>query len=63
MRLMTPTPIFLRRVAVHRVSIVDRSSPLWRTDVDLDSWWGFNAKLSLWSFRVLAEKVILGDCA
>ena len=44
---------------VHRVSIVDRSSPLWRTDVDLDSWWGFNAKLSLWSFRVLAEKVIL----
>ena len=44
---------------VHRVSIVDRSTPLWRTDVDLDSWWGFNAKLSFWTFRVLADKDIL----
>ena len=48
----------LRRV--RRVSIASRSDAFWGMDVDLDSLWGFAAKVSFWTFRLLAEKEILG---
>ncbi len=35
------------------------SDPVGGTDVDRDSWLGFNGKLSFWTFRLLAEKEIL----
>ncbi|MGH7961561.1 MAG: DUF1329 domain-containing protein, partial [Candidatus Binatia bacterium] len=44
----------LRRV--RRVSVANRSDAFWGTDVDMDSIWGFNAKVSYWDFRLLAEK-------
>jgi hypothetical protein len=47
----------LRRV--RRVSVANRSDAFWGTDIDLDSTWGFAAKVSYWSFRLLAEKEIL----
>lgn len=47
----------LRRV--RRISVANRSDAFWGTDMDLDSLWGFNAKVSYWSFRLLAEKEIL----
>lgn len=47
----------LRRV--RRVSVANRSDAFWGTDVDMDSIWGFNAKVSYWNFRLLAEKQIL----
>jgi len=48
----------LRRV--RRVGIANRSDAFWGTDMDLDSFWGFAAKVSFWTFRLLAEKEILG---
>ena len=47
----------LRRV--RRLGIANRGEPVWGTDVDVDSFWGFAAKLSYWTFRVMAEKDIL----
>ena len=47
----------LRRV--RRLGIANRSDSVWGTDFDVDSYWGFNAKLGYWTFRVLAEKEIL----
>jgi Protein of unknown function (DUF1329) len=44
---------------VNRVSLPSRSDAMWGTDIDLDSYWGFNAKITYWQFRVLAEKTIL----
>ena len=32
---------------------------MWGTDFDVDSYWGFNAKISYWTFRLLAQKEIL----
>jgi uncharacterized protein DUF1329 len=49
----------LRRV--RRIGVEDRGDALWGADVDLDSLWGFNAKVSLWQFRLLAEKEILAS--
>jgi hypothetical protein len=48
----------LRRV--RRISVSNRSDAFWGSDFDLDSLWGFNAKVSYWTFRLLAEKEILG---
>lgn len=48
----------LRRV--RRISVANRSDAFWGTDMDLDSLWGFNAKVSYWTYRLLAEKEILG---
>ncbi len=45
---------------VRRISVADRSASIWGSDYDLDSFYGFNAKIGAWSFRVLAEKDILG---
>ena len=47
----------LRRV--RRIGIANRGEAVWGTDVDVDSFWGFAAKLSYWSFRVITEKDIL----
>jgi hypothetical protein len=47
----------LRRV--RRISAANRSDAFWGFDGDLDSLWGFNSKVSYWSFRLLAEKEIL----
>jgi hypothetical protein len=47
----------LRRV--RRISVANRSDAFWGTDMDLDSLWGMNAKISYWSMRLLAEKEIL----
>ena len=44
---------------VNRVSLTSRSDSMWGTDIDLDSYWGFNAKITYWQFRLLAEKTIL----
>ena len=45
---------------VRRISVADRSASIWGSDYDLDSFYGFNAKIGTWNFRVLAEKEILG---
>jgi len=47
----------LRRV--RRISVANRSDAFWGSDFDIDSIWGFNAKVSYWTFRLLAEKEIL----
>ena len=47
----------LRRV--RRISAANRSDAFWGTDGDIDSIGGFNAKVSYWTFRLLAEKEIL----
>ncbi|MGH7961286.1 MAG: DUF1329 domain-containing protein [Candidatus Binatia bacterium] len=47
----------LRRV--RRLSVANRSDAFWGTDMDLDSLWGFNAKVPYWTFRLLADKEIL----
>ena len=47
----------LRRV--RRISVSNRSDAFWGTDYDLDALWGFNSKVSFWTFRLLAEKEIL----
>lgn len=47
----------LRRV--RRISVANRSDAFWGADMDLDSLWGFNSKVSYWTFRLLAEKEIL----
>jgi len=44
---------------VMRLGIANRGDSVWGTDFDVDSYWGFNAKLGYWTFRVLAEKEIL----
>lgn len=47
----------LRRV--RRLSMSNRSDAFWGTDIDIDSVWGFNAKIGFWTFRLLAEKEML----
>ena len=44
---------------VRRISVASRGDPIWGTDFDVDSYWGFNAKIGYWTFRLLAEKEIL----
>ncbi len=53
---------FPERRQVRRSSMADRGGPLagvLGTDYNIDSFWGFDSKMSYWSFRVLAEKDIL----
>ena len=45
---------------VRRISFSDRSAALGGADFDVDSLYGFNGSIAHWSFRVLAEKEILG---
>lgn len=47
----------LRRV--RRLSMANRSDAFWGTDFDIDSIWGFNAKIPFWTFRLLAQKDML----
>jgi hypothetical protein len=47
----------LRRV--RRISVSNRSDAFWGSDYDLDSLWGFNSKVSYWTFRLLGEKEVL----
>ncbi len=47
----------LRRV--RRISVANRSDAFWGSDYDLDSLWGFNSKVSYWTFRLLGEKEVL----
>lgn len=47
------------RRRVTRITEADRSGPLWGTDVDMDSFYGFNGKIGHWTFRVLAQKDVL----
>lgn len=47
----------LRRV--RRISVSNRSDAFWGMDYDMDALWGFNSKVSFWTFRLLAEKEIL----
>ena len=47
----------LRRV--RRLSMANRSDSFWGTDIDIDSVWGFNAKIAFWTFRLLADKQML----
>jgi hypothetical protein len=47
------------RRRVTRISEANRSDSLWGTDFDIDSYYGFNGKISYWAFRILAEKEVL----
>jgi hypothetical protein len=47
----------LRRV--RRLSMANRSDAFWGTDMDIDSIWGFNAKLPFWTFKILGQKDML----
>lgn len=54
------TYLYLPRLRrVRRMGVANRGDAVWGTDFDVDSYWGFNAKLSYWTFRILAEKEIL----
>lgn len=45
---------------VRRISFSDRSAALGGSDFDVDSMYGFNGSIPHWTFRLLAEKEILG---
>ena len=38
---------------VRRISVANRSDAFWGTDVDIDSIWTWNSKLSFWTFKYL----------
>jgi len=38
---------------VRRLSMADRSDAFWGTDIDIDSIWTWNSKLSFWTFKYL----------
>jgi hypothetical protein len=44
---------------VRRLSMANRSDAFWGTDIDIDSVWVWNSKLSFWTFKLLAEKRVL----
>ena len=44
---------------VRRLSMANRSDAFWGTDIDIDSVWVWNSKLSFWTFKYLGEKKIL----
>ena len=50
---------FPRIRRVKRMGVANRGDAVWGTDFDVDSYWGFNAKIGYWTFRLLAEKEIL----
>jgi hypothetical protein len=45
---------------VRRISFANRSDALGGSDFDVDSMYGFNGSIAHWTFRILAEKEILG---
>lgn len=44
---------------VRRLSMANRSDAFWGTDIDIDSMWSFNSKLSYWTFKFLGERKLL----
>jgi len=44
---------------VRRLSMANRSDAFWGTDIDIDSIWTWNSKLSFWTFKFLGEKKLL----
>ena len=38
---------------VRRISMANRSDAFWGTDIDIDSIWTWNSKLSFWTFKYL----------
>ena len=44
---------------VRRLSMGHRSHSLWGTDMDVDSIWTWNSKLSFWTFKLLGERKLL----
>jgi hypothetical protein len=44
---------------VRRLSMANRSDAFWGTDLDIDSIWTFNSKLSFWTFKYLGERKLL----
>ena len=56
-----PDDVYYYSAAVRRVfrnSQASRGGTM-KGGVDFDSWWGFNGKPNVWTFRVLADKEIL----
>ena len=41
---------------VRRLSMANRSDAFWGTDIDIDSIWTWNSKLSFWTFKYLGTK-------
>jgi hypothetical protein len=44
---------------VRRLSMANRSDAFWGTDIDIDSIWTWNSKLSFWTFKLLGDKKLL----
>jgi len=44
---------------VRRMNVAQRSDAIFGSDIDVDSFWGFNAKLSAMRFRLLGEQTVL----
>jgi hypothetical protein len=44
---------------IRRISMSSRSDTLFGTDMDMDSLWGWNSKISYWKMKLLAEKDVL----
>jgi hypothetical protein len=44
---------------VRRLSMANRSDAFWGTDIDIDSIWTWNSKLSFWTFKFLGDKKLL----
>jgi hypothetical protein len=44
---------------VRRLAVSNRSDAFWGTDIDIDSIWVWNSKLSFWTFKLLADKKTL----
>jgi len=44
---------------VRRLSMANRSDAFWGTDMDIDSIWTWNSKLSFWTFKLLGDKKLL----
>jgi hypothetical protein len=44
---------------VRRLSMANRSDAFWGTDIDIDSIWVWNSKLSFWTFKLLGVKPML----
>ena len=45
---------------VRRLSMANRSDAFWGTDIDIDSIWTWNSKLSFWTFKYLGTHPQLG---
>ena len=45
---------------VRRLSMANRSDAFWGTDIDIDSIWTWNSKLSFWTFKYLGMHKLMG---